>query len=68
MLRVFGKLIHDKTFSGCALQNFKSIFFFTASVYIYIVYCIFRFQVHYEQKAMQAVFGVQEFYFISKLK
>lgn len=67
MLRVFGKLIHDKTFSGCALQNFKSIFF-TASVYIYIVYCIFRFQVHYEQKAMQAVFGVQEFYFISKLK
>lgn len=65
MLRVFGKLIHDKTFSGCAVQNFKSIFF-TASVYI--IYCIFRFQVHYEQKAMQAVFGVQEFCFISKLK
>lgn len=57
---MFGNLVHDKTFSGCALQmiKFEEHIFFRAIVYINTCSAFLDFQLHYEQKAMRAVFGV----------
>lgn len=57
---MFGKLVHDKTFSGCALQTikFEEHIFFRAIVYINTCSAFLDFQLHYEQKAMRAEFGV----------
>lgn len=54
------KNVNLKGVSGCALQTikFEEHIFFRAIVYINTCSAFLDFQLHYEQKAMRAVFGV----------